>query len=112
MSKGYVGSQADVLKMRRLEQQRSKEHEQHELLRKEKEEKMNGASLRQFGTSSSEAVENAFRQETVGLVSKEEFASKRKTIEKRLKDEEQAASDAAKAKELKNKKERERKRQS
>lgn len=48
---------------------------------------MDAAGLRQFGAGQSEVLENAFKVETVGLVTKAEFLSKRNSIRDRLEEE-------------------------
>ena len=50
--------------------------------------KREAAGLRQFGASKSEALEAAFKNETVGLVTRKEFLEKRATIQDRLAEDE------------------------
>ena len=44
--------------------------------------------LSAFALSATQAIEHAFKNETVGLVTREQFVEKRTTIEERLKEEE------------------------
>ena len=55
------------------------------------------AGLKQFGSSKSEAYEAAFKTETVGLVTREEFMQKRNTIAQRIEEEEAQARAVAEA---------------
>ncbi|EFN54296.1 hypothetical protein CHLNCDRAFT_58339 [Chlorella variabilis] len=82
---GYVGTTEDK---RRIERQLKERDEQHKQYEEAKKKAQQGHGLRQFGTASSEAIEHAFKNETVGLVTREQFVEKRLTIEERLKEEE------------------------
>ncbi|PRW18417.1 XAP5 CIRCADIAN TIMEKEEPER [Chlorella sorokiniana] len=82
---GYVGSSKDK---KRIEQQLKEREEQHKKFEEAKKAAAAGAGLRQFGAASSEAIEAAFKNETIGLVTREQFVEKRQTIEERLKEEE------------------------
>lgn len=79
---GYVGSTED---QRRIERQLKEREEQHRQFEEAKRAAAKGAGLRQFGAASSEAIEHAFKNETIGLVTREQFVEKRLTIEDRLK---------------------------
>ena len=56
---------------------------------------VDAAGLRQFGAGQSEMLENAFKVETVGLVTKAEFLSKRNTLRDRLEEEQKRSRRAA-----------------
>lgn len=88
---GYVGSAEDQRRIYRQEQQRQQQRRQFEDARKKSESAL---GLRQFGSGTSEAVEHAFKSETVGLVTRDEFVEKRQTIEERLKTEAKRKRDA------------------
>jgi protein FAM50 len=88
---GYVGSAEDQRRIYRQEQQRQQQRRQYEDARKKSESAL---GLRQFGSGTSEAVEHAFKSETVGLVTRDEFVEKRQTIEERLKTEAKRKRDA------------------
>ena len=79
---GYVGSAEDQRRIYRQEQQRQQQRRQYDDARKKSESAL---GLRQFGSGTSEVVEHAFKSETVGLVTRDEFVEKRQTIEERLK---------------------------
>ncbi|KAF5842122.1 XAP5, circadian clock regulator-domain-containing protein [Dunaliella salina] len=71
-------------------------------LQKEGESRVEGAGLRQFSTTTTEALEHAFKNETIGLVTKEEFIKKRMTLAERMEEElkkKQEAEEAALARE-------------
>ncbi|KAK9108714.1 hypothetical protein Sjap_016774 [Stephania japonica] len=88
MGDGYVGSAQDAVRIRRLEKQREVER------RKIQELKSNSASgkgqpgLLQFGSSTSEILETAFKKETVGLVTREQYVEKRVNIRNKIEEEE------------------------
>jgi protein FAM50 len=83
---GYVGSAEDSLKIRKLDKKREEQRKKFEELQDKKRNE--AAGLRQFGASKSEAYEAAFKNETVGLVTRKEFIEKRNTIQERLADDE------------------------
>ena len=56
---------------------------------------MEAAGLRQFGSGQAEVLEAAFKSETVGLVTRAEFVTKRSTLAERLQDETQRRKRAA-----------------
>ncbi|MEW5303656.1 MAG: hypothetical protein WDW36_006327 [Sanguina aurantia] len=84
---GYVGTSEDVARIRRQEKQRGDARKKFESLKKESEDRVDGAGLRQFGVSTTEALEHAFKNETVGLVTKAEFVQKRTTLQERIEEE-------------------------
>lgn len=83
---GYVGSSEDAQKLRKLGKQREQQRKKFEELQEKK--KGEAAGLRQFGASKSEVLEAAFKNETVGLVTRQEFLEKRATIQDRLAEDE------------------------
>ena len=83
---GYVGTAQDSQRIRKQEKQREEQRKKFEEAQKTKREQ--AAGLRQFGSSKAEAYEAAFKNETVGLVTREEFIQKRTTIQERLEEEE------------------------
>ncbi|CAI5491338.1 unnamed protein product [Closterium sp. Naga37s-1] len=74
MGDGYVGTAADAVRIRRLEKQREEEQAKMEELRKKSSQGLQG--LLQFGTATSETLETAFKKQTVGLVTREQFVEK------------------------------------
>lgn len=102
---GHVGSAHDTQRIRQQEKQREEERKRFEELKKQSEENVRKAGLREFGKATTEvlravacacarwhapppqALENAFKAETVGLVTREEFVEKRKTLAERLEQE-------------------------
>eukprot|EP00271_Cylindrocystis_brebissonii_P001705 TRINITY_DN1198_c1_g3_i1.p1 TRINITY_DN1198_c1_g3~~TRINITY_DN1198_c1_g3_i1.p1 ORF type:complete len:369 (+),score=122.62 TRINITY_DN1198_c1_g3_i1:257-1363(+) len=83
---GYVGSSQDSLRIRRLEKQRETDRKRTEDLKR----KMMGgqAGLLQFGQGTSEVLESAFKKETVGLVTRDQFVEKRASIRNKMEEEE------------------------
>uniref|UniRef100_A0A383WCJ7 FAM50A/XAP5 C-terminal domain-containing protein n=1 Tax=Tetradesmus obliquus TaxID=3088 RepID=A0A383WCJ7_TETOB len=108
---GYVGTTEDSQRIRKLDKQREQQRKKFEELQEKK--KQEAAGLRQFGSSRSEAYEAAFKNETVGLVTREEFLEKRNTIQDRLAEDElrerREAEAAAAAEKERRKKEKEKK---
>lgn len=51
---GYVGTSEDVARIRRQEKQRGDARKKFEVLKKESDDRVDGAGLRQFGVSTSE----------------------------------------------------------
>jgi protein FAM50 len=97
---GYVGSAQDAARIRRQEKEREEQRKKFEEQQKQQRDKVANAGLKQFGSSKAEAYEAAFKSETVGLVTREEFMAKRNTIAQRLQEEEareKAAAEAAAA---------------
>ena len=79
---GYVGNAADQARIRRLEQERQDEKERLEKAKAASAAKP--AGFRQWEHGASEVVETAFKQETVGLVTRDEYIQKKSTIQARL----------------------------
>ncbi|KAI4996297.1 hypothetical protein ZWY2020_048063 [Hordeum vulgare] len=71
---GYVGTTQDVVKIRRLEKQREVERQKIEELKSKNADGQPG--LLKFGSSTSEILETAFKKETVGLVTREQYVEK------------------------------------
>ena len=94
---GYVGTSQDAQRIRRQEKQREEQRKKFEEQQKELHDKSLNAGLKQFGSSKSEAYEAAFKTETVGLVTREEFMQKRNTIAQRIEEEEAQARAVAEA---------------
>lgn len=91
---GYVGSAEDQRRILRQQKERDQHQQQIQDARKKAEAAAN-AGLRQFGAGTTEALEHAFKTETVGLVTREEFVEKRQTIAERLDAEAKRQRDAA-----------------
>eukprot|EP00879_Flechtneria_rotunda_P024527 GHRR01026003.1.p1 GENE.GHRR01026003.1~~GHRR01026003.1.p1 ORF type:complete len:187 (+),score=49.65 GHRR01026003.1:342-902(+) len=108
---GYVGSTEDAQRLRKLDKQRQEQRKKFEELQDKK--RREAAGLRQFGASKAEAYEAAFKNETVGLVTRKEFIEKRNTIQERLAEDELRerleAEAAAQAEKERRKKEKEKK---
>jgi protein FAM50 len=96
-SNGYVGTAQDSQRIRRQEKQREEQRKKYEDQQAQQREKVLNAGLKQFGSSKSEAYEAAFKTETVGLVTREEFMNKRNTIQQRLAEEEAREKEATEA---------------
>ncbi|CAD6224057.1 unnamed protein product [Miscanthus lutarioriparius] len=72
---GYVGTALDAVKIR-LEKQREAERCKIEELKNKSADGQPG--LLQFGSSTSEILETAFKKETVGLVTREQYVEKKR----------------------------------
>eukprot|EP00252_Welwitschia_mirabilis_P023981 TRINITY_DN693_c0_g1_i1.p1 TRINITY_DN693_c0_g1~~TRINITY_DN693_c0_g1_i1.p1 ORF type:complete len:292 (-),score=66.58 TRINITY_DN693_c0_g1_i1:696-1571(-) len=86
MGDGYVGTAQDAARIRRLEKQREVERRRIQELKNKSSGGQTG--LLQFGSSTSEILENAFRKETVGLVTREQYVEKRVNIRSKVEEEE------------------------
>ncbi|XP_074571623.1 protein XAP5 CIRCADIAN TIMEKEEPER [Curcuma longa] len=87
MGDGYVGTAQDAVRIRRLEKQR--EAERRKLEEKKKNASAGGQSgLLQFGSGTSEILETAFKKETIGLVTREQYVEKRVNIRNKIEEEE------------------------
>ncbi|KAG1676775.1 hypothetical protein FOA52_005064 [Chlamydomonas sp. UWO 241] len=87
---GYVGNAEDGARIARMGKKRAAERAQFEEAQKARNERIQKAGLRTFGTATTEAVEHAFKNETIGLVTKADFMKKRETLQARLEEELQA----------------------
>jgi protein FAM50 len=79
---GYVGSAEDQNRIRRLERERQEERERVEKAREESKSKPVG--FRNWQQSSVEVIETAFKADTVGLISREEYLQRKATLQERL----------------------------
>eukprot|EP00798_Chlamydomonas_sp_ICE-L_P026756 gene26756-4333_t len=84
---GYVGSAEDSARIRRMDKKRNAEKEHFNKMKQQRDERLESAGLRKFGASTSEQLEHAFKNETIGLVTKAEFVQKRTTLQERLEEE-------------------------
>ncbi|KAG6554281.1 hypothetical protein Mapa_004197 [Marchantia paleacea] len=86
MGDGYVGTAQDAARIRRLQKQRDEERQKILDLKKKFSEGQPG--LLQFGQGTSELLESAFKKETVGLVTREQFVEKRVNLRSKIEEEE------------------------
>jgi protein FAM50 len=76
MGDGYVGTAQDAVRIRRLQKQREAERKKIQELKSKSASGNDQSGLLQFGTSSCEILDTAFKKETVGLVTREEYVEK------------------------------------
>ncbi|XP_008795340.1 protein XAP5 CIRCADIAN TIMEKEEPER [Phoenix dactylifera] len=88
MGDGYVGTAQDAVRIRRLEKQREAERRKIEELKNKTASAGGQTGLLQFGSSTSEILETAFKKETVGLVTREQYVEKRVNIRNKIEEEE------------------------
>nr|AFK39132.1 unknown [Lotus japonicus] len=88
MGDGYVGTAQDGVRIRRLEKQREAERRKIQELKTKSASSNGQPGLLQFGSSTSEILETAFKKETVGLVTREEYVEKRVNIQSKIEEEE------------------------
>lgn len=88
MGDGYVGSAQDGVRIRRLQKQREAERKKIQELKNKTAATQAQPGLLQFGSSTSEILETAFKKETVGLVTREEYVEKRVNIKTKFEEEE------------------------
>ncbi|XP_022947477.1 protein XAP5 CIRCADIAN TIMEKEEPER-like isoform X1 [Cucurbita moschata] len=88
MGDGYVGTAQDAVRIRRLEKQREAERRKIQELKAKTASDKGQPGLLQFGSSTSEILETAFKKETVGLVTREEYVEKRVNIRNKFEEEE------------------------
>ncbi|XP_020241339.1 protein XAP5 CIRCADIAN TIMEKEEPER isoform X2 [Asparagus officinalis] len=88
MGDGYVGTAQDAVRIRRLEKQREAERRKIQELKSKSAAGGNQTGLLQFGSSTSEILETAFKKETVGLVTREQYVEKRVNIRNKIEEEE------------------------
>ncbi|XP_072979496.1 protein XAP5 CIRCADIAN TIMEKEEPER [Typha angustifolia] len=86
MGDGYVGTAQDAVRIRRLEKQREAERRKIQELKNKSAGGQTG--LLQFGSGTSEILETAFKKETVGLVTREQYVEKRVNIRNKIEEEE------------------------
>ncbi|KMZ62704.1 xap5,circadian timekeeper [Zostera marina] len=88
MGDGYVGTAQDSTRIRRLEKQREEERKKIQELKSKSASAGEQTGLLQFGSGTSEILETAFKKDTVGLVSREEYVEKRVNIQNKIEEEE------------------------
>ncbi|WCJ39794.1 Protein XAP5 CIRCADIAN TIMEKEEPER [Euphorbia peplus] len=88
MGDGYVGTAQDGVRIRRLEKQREAERRKIQELKSKSASEQSQPGLLQFGSSTSEVLETAFKKETVGLVTREQYVEKRVNIQIKFEEEE------------------------
>ncbi|KAH7522789.1 hypothetical protein JRO89_XSUnG0107200 [Xanthoceras sorbifolium] len=88
MGDGYVGTAQDAVRIRRLEKQREAERRKIQELKTKSASDKDQPGLLQFGSSTSEILETAFKKETVGLVTREQYVEKRVNIRNKIEEEE------------------------
>lgn len=88
MGDGYVGTAQDAVRIRRLEKQREAERRKLEELKSKTASVQGQAGLLQFGSGTSEILETAFKKETIGLVTREQYVEKRVNIRNKFEEEE------------------------
>eukprot|EP00894_Picocystis_sp_ML_P001220 jgi/Pico_ML_1/51737/g302.t1 len=71
-------------RVRTLERVRQQQRALYESRAREAEEAAGQQALREFGAGRADALEAAFKEETTGLVTREEFSQRRATLEKRV----------------------------
>ncbi|KAJ6803616.1 protein XAP5 CIRCADIAN TIMEKEEPER isoform X2 [Iris pallida] len=88
MGDGYVGTAQDAVRIRRLEKQREAERRKIQELKNKSSNGGAQTGLLQFGSGTSEILETAFKKETVGLVTREQYVEKRVNIRNKIEEEE------------------------
>ncbi|GAB2267946.1 hypothetical protein Dimus_002921 [Dionaea muscipula] len=88
MGDGYVGTAQDAVRIRRLEKQREAERRKIQELKNKSASVKGQAGLLQFGSGTSEILETAFKKETIGLVTREQYVEKRVNIKTKIEEEE------------------------
>ncbi|KAB5541537.1 hypothetical protein DKX38_014511 [Salix brachista] len=88
MGDGYVGTAQDAVRIRRLQKQREAERLKIQELKTKSASDQGQPGLLQFGSSTSEILETAFKKETVGLVTREQYVEKRVNIQTKFEEEE------------------------
>ncbi|XP_042507621.1 protein XAP5 CIRCADIAN TIMEKEEPER isoform X1 [Macadamia integrifolia] len=88
MGDGYVGTAQDAVRIRRLEKQREVERRKIQELKNKSASAGGQNGLLQFGSGTSEILETAFKRETVGLVTREQYVEKRVNIRNKIEEEE------------------------
>jgi len=88
MGDGYVGTAQDAVRIRRLEKQREAERKRIQDLKNKSASAGGQTGLLQFGSGTSEILENAFKKETVGLVTREQYVEKRVNLRTKMEEEE------------------------
>lgn len=83
-----MGTAQDAVRIRRLEKQREAERRKIQELKSKSAAAGGQTGLLQFGSSTSEILETAFKKETVGLVTREQYVEKRVNIRNKIEEEE------------------------
>lgn len=86
MGDGYVGTAQDAARIRRLEKQREVERKRIQELKNKSAGGQTG--LLQFGSGTSELLETAFKKETIGLVTREQYVETRVNLRTKIEEEE------------------------
>ena len=88
----YQGTAADANRIRRLTKAREEASAAAERAKEQQERELQASSIREFGGGGAAATaEAAFRQSTVGLVTREDFVRHRATLDERIASEAEAA---------------------
>nr|CAD1840559.1 unnamed protein product [Ananas comosus var. bracteatus] len=82
------GTAQDAVRIRRLEKQREAERRKIQELKTKSAAAGGQTGLLQFGSGTSEILETAFKKETVGLVTREQYVEKRVNIRSKVEEEE------------------------
>ncbi|XP_042501012.1 protein XAP5 CIRCADIAN TIMEKEEPER-like isoform X1 [Macadamia integrifolia] len=88
MGDGYVGTAQDAVRIRRLEKQREVERRKIQELKNKSASVGGQTGLLQFGSGTSEILDTAFKKETVGLVTREQYVEKRVNLRNKIEEEE------------------------
>uniref|UniRef100_A0A7C9DHP1 FAM50A/XAP5 C-terminal domain-containing protein n=1 Tax=Opuntia streptacantha TaxID=393608 RepID=A0A7C9DHP1_OPUST len=88
MGDGYVGTAQDAVRIRRLEKQREAERRKIQELKNKTASVKGQAGLLQFGSGTTEILETAFKKETIGLVTRDQYVEKRVNIKNKIEEEE------------------------
>lgn len=88
MGDGYVGTAQDAVRIRRLEKQREAERRKIEELKSKTASVKGQTGLLQFGSGTTEILETAFKKETIGLVTRDQYVEKRVNIKNKIEEEE------------------------
>lgn len=88
MGDGYVGTAQDAVRIRRLEKQREAERRKIQELKNKTTSVKGQAGLLQFGSGTTEILETAFKKETIGLVTRDQYVEKRVNIKNKIEEEE------------------------
>lgn len=83
-----MGTAQDAVRIRRLEKQREVERRKIQELKNKSASSKGQTGLLQFGSGTSEILDTAFKKETVGLVTREEYVEKRVNIRNKIEEEE------------------------
>lgn len=79
---GYVGSAEDQTRIRMLEKQREEERER--ISKAKEDSKTKPVGFRNWQQASTEVIETAFKADTIGLISRDEYLQRKATVQDRL----------------------------